>query len=181
MSQARVKGLLLFFLFVIPGFFHVSTGNGQEVTASYMPGTPFSKFKTYTWVAIPGSNHPEQSVHLEIVAAVEERLTDKGFSKAVGKTADLIVVYQVATHKEKPWNALVAGGLRWGSGMPTSTSELIGIGTIVLDMYDPSTKTLIWQGRATELLDPKNNQEKNRKNIEKAMKKLLKDFPPKQK
>jgi hypothetical protein len=48
-------------------------------------------------------------------------------------------------------------------------------------MYDPSTKQLVWMGRATKTLASGNNQEKQRKNLDKAMQKLLKNFPPEQK
>jgi len=51
----------------------------------------------------------------------------------------------------------------------------------VLDIYDPAAKQLVWTGRATKTLDPSKSQEKNQKNLDKAMAKLLKNFPPKAK
>jgi hypothetical protein len=63
--------------------------------------------------------------------------------------------------------------------MGTATSSTIVIGTLVLDMYDPATKQVVWSRRATKTLDPKSNQEKKQKNLDKAMAKLLKNFPPK--
>ncbi len=86
-----------------------------------------------------------------------------------GDNADLDVGYQATLDKETKWNAYGTGGVRWGGGMGTATSSTIVIGTLVLDMYDPATKTL----------DPKANQEKKQKNLDKAMAKLLKNFPPK--
>jgi hypothetical protein len=91
--------------------------------------------------------------------------------------ADLYVAYQVAVQQQKQWNAWGMGrGL--GGGMGQATSSTIDNGTLVLDMYDPATKQLVWQGRATKTLDPSSNQEKNEKNLNKAMAKLLKKFPP---
>jgi hypothetical protein len=46
-------------------------------------------------------------------------------------------------------------------------------------MYDPNTKQLVWTGTATKTLNPGSNQQKNQKNLDKAMEKLLKKFPPK--
>ena len=63
--------------------------------------------------------------------------------------------------------------------MATATSSTIDIGTLVLDMYDPSSKQLVWTGRATKTIDPSNSQEKKQKNLDKAMQKLLKNLPPK--
>ncbi len=60
--------------------------------------------------------------------------------------------------------------------MATSTRSVIALGTIVLDLYDLGAKQLVWQGQATNVLDTKGNQAKAQKNIDKAMRKLLKDF-----
>jgi len=48
-------------------------------------------------------------------------------------------------------------------------------------MYDPATKQLVWTGTATKTMDPSSNQDKNQKNLDKAMAKLLKNYPPKHK
>ena len=72
----------------------------------------------------------------------------------------------------------MGGGIRWG-GMATATSSTINIGTLVLDMYDPVRKQLVWTGNATKIIDPSKSQEKNQKNLDKAMQKLLKNYPPK--
>jgi hypothetical protein len=63
----------------------------------------------------------------------------------------------------------------------TATSSTINIGTLVLGIYDPAAKQLVWIGAASKTVDPGKNQEKNRKNLDKATQKLLKDFPPRRK
>jgi hypothetical protein len=64
--------------------------------------------------------------------------------------------------------------------METATSSTIDTGTLVLDMCDQAGKQqLVWSGKSTKTLDPGKNQEKDQKNLDKAMEKLLKDFPPK--
>jgi Domain of unknown function (DUF4136) len=152
----------------------------QDVKTNSMPGTNFAKFHTFKWVAIEGASQPNQIVDTQIKNSIESQLTAKGLTKTDSDNADLDISYQVAVDQEKQWNAYgTGGGLRWGGGMGTATQSTISIGTLVLDMYDPSTKQLVWQGRATKTLDPSNNQEKNQKNLDKAMAKLLKNFPPK--
>jgi hypothetical protein len=59
--------------------------------------------------------------------------------------------------------------------MATATSSAISVGTLILDMYDPATKQLVWTGRAKKTINPGNSQEKMRKNLDKAMQKLLKN------
>jgi hypothetical protein len=46
-------------------------------------------------------------------------------------------------------------------------------------MYDPTTKQLVWKGVVTKAFNPSQSREKNQKNLDKAMQKLLKNFPPK--
>jgi hypothetical protein len=151
----------------------------QNVTSNYMPGTNFAKYHTYKWVAIEGGTHPNQIVDAEIKQAVDAQMSAKGFTVTTADNADLYVGYQVAVDQEKQWNAYGMGGPRWG-GMGSATSSTISNGTLVVDMYDPSTKQLVWTGNATKTLDPSNNQQKNQNNLNKAMQKLLKNFPPKQ-
>ena len=153
----------------------------QDVKYNFMPGTDFSKYHTYKWVSIGNGAHPNQIVDAEIKQSVDSQLATKGLTKTEGDKADLYVGYQVAVDKEKEWNAYgMGGGIRWG-GMGTATSSTINVGTLVLDFYDPEKKQLVWTGNATKTIDPSSNQEKNQKNLDKAMQKLLKNYPPKQK
>jgi len=156
-------------------------GAAQDVKYNFMPGTDFSKFHTYKWVTIEGGAHPNQIVDAQIKQAVDSQLAAKGLTKTDSDKADLYIGYQIALDQEKQWNAFGTGGMRWGGGMGTATSSTITNGSLVLDMYDPSTKQLVWTGNATKTLDPSGNQEKNQKNLDKAMQKLLKNYPPKQK
>ena len=48
-------------------------------------------------------------------------------------------------------------------GQASWTSSTIAVGTLVLDMYDPGTKQLVWTGRASKTIDPSSNHEKNMK------------------
>lgn len=151
----------------------------QDVKSNFMPGTDFSKYHTYKWVNIEGASHPNQIVDAEIKQAVDAQLATKGLTKTDGDKADMYVGYQTAVDKQKEWNSYgMGGGVRWG-GMATATSSTINVGTLVLDMYDPTTKQLVWTGSATKTMDPSSNQQKNEKNLSKAMEKLLKNYPPK--
>jgi Domain of unknown function (DUF4136) len=151
----------------------------QDVHYNSMPGTDFSKFHTYKWVAVPGAQQLNQIQEVELKQAVDRQLAAKGFSQTTGDTADMYVGYQVSLDKEKEWNAYgTGGGWGWGGGMATATSSTISVGTVALDFYDPAAKQLIWRGEATKTIDPSGNQEKNEKNLDKAMEKLLKHFPP---
>jgi hypothetical protein len=151
----------------------------QDVTSNSMPGADFTKYHTYKWVPIDGAEVPNQIVDAQIKQSIDSQLAAKGLTKTDGDKADLLIGYQISVTQEKQWNAYGTGGMRWGGGMATAQQSTISIGTLVLDMYDPSGKQLVWTGRVTKTLDPSANQGKKQKNLDKAMQKLLKNYPPK--
>ena|SRR5579883_708626 len=154
----------------------------QDIKTNSMPGTDFSKYHTYKWVAIEGARYPNQIVDAQIKQSIDSQLASKGLTKTDSDKADLYVGYQVALNQQTQWNAYgMGGGWRLGGGMATATSSTIQVGTLALDIYDPAAKQLVWRGTATKTLNPSKDQEKNQKNLDKAMAKLLKDFPPKTK
>jgi len=150
----------------------------QDVRYNFMPGADFSKYRTYKWVNT-GNAHPDQIMDAQIKQAVDSQLASKGMTKTDDDKADLYIGYQTSVNQERQWDAW--GSRAFGMGTGSWTSSTINVGTLVLDMYDPGTKQLVWTGSATKTIDPSSNPEKNVKNLDKAMAKLLKNYPPKQK
>jgi Domain of unknown function (DUF4136) len=152
--------------------------SAQQIMTNYMPGTDFSKFKTYKWVTIEGSEQPNQILDQQIKQAIETQLASKGLMKSGNEQADLYVAYQVAITQQQEWNAYSTGG-PWRGGMATVTTSTIQVGTLDVDFYDPGPKQLVWKGQATKTLNPSKDPKKNQERLNKAVAKLLKDFPPK--
>jgi hypothetical protein len=177
MTTARCSRVGLFVALVLAC--SAGLAQAQDVTYNAMPGTDFSKFKTYKWVKVEGGMHPDQIVEQQIIQAIDAQLASKGLTKTDDEKADLYVDYQVAVNQERQWNAYGGGmGWRMGGGMSTATSSTINIGTLGLDMYDSAAKQLVWRGSATKTLDENPKPQKRQKNIEKAVTKLLKNYPP---
>jgi len=160
-----------------------ATVSAQDVRTNSMPGTDFSKFKTYRWVTVEGARYPNQILDAQIKQAIDTQMAAKGFTKTDSENADLDLTYQASVSQQTQWSAYGTGGMRWGwgGGMAVATPTKINTGTLILDMYNPAQKQLVWQGTATKTVNPGNSQEKIQKNLDNAMKKLLKDFPPKAK
>jgi hypothetical protein len=150
----------------------------QDVRYNFMPGADFSKYRTYKWVNA-GDAHPDQIMDAQIKQAVDSQLASKGMTKTDDDKADLYIGYQTSVNQERQWDAW--GSRAFGMGTGSWTSSTISVGTLVLDMYDPEMKQLVWTGSATKTIDPSSNHEKNMKNLDKSMAKLLKNYPPKQK
>lgn len=151
----------------------------QTVNYNFAPGVDFSKYHTYKWVTIAGTQHPDQIVEQQIKQAIDQQLASKGYVKTDSDTPDMDVAYQTSVTDEKQWNAYgTGGGWRMGGGMATATSSTIQTGTLGVDFYDPAQKQLIWRGSATKTLNPTKDPNKRQKNLDKAVAKLLKNFPP---
>ena len=165
----------------------------QDVRYNYLQGTNFAKYRTYKWVQVPNVQYPNQILDGQIKQAIEAQLSMKGLTKTEGDNPDLYITYQVAINQEKQWNAYSSGGDYWGYGRwggwggyggyggpqtTTATSTTITIGTLNLDFYDVAAKQQIWRGEATKTLKQQKNPEKLQKNLNKAMAKLLKNYPP---
>ena len=151
----------------------------QDIKTNYVPGTDLSKYKTYKWVNIEGAQKPDDILDQQIRQAVDAQLASKSFTKTADEKADLYVGYQVSITQQTEWNAYGTGGRRWGGGMATATSSTIQIGTLGLDVYGMGEQKLLWRGSATKTLNPSKDPQKNQERLNKAVAKLLKDFPPK--
>jgi len=169
-----------------------ASASAQDVKYNFVAGTDFSKYRTYKWVRVPKADYPNQIVDGQIMQSIDAQLALKGLSKTEGDSPDLYVCYQAAVSQEQQWNSYssdMGGGWgygRWGGwggyggGMSTTTttSETINIGTINLDIYDVAAKNQIWRGAATKTLGSGKDPKKVQKNLDKAMAKMLKNYPP---
>lgn len=163
----------------------------QDVRYDFDKEKDFSKYKTYKWAAIKGADQPDDLTAKAITSAIDAELASKGLTKTDSDNADLLVGYQTAIGTEKQFTSFNTGwgyGPGWGGGwygyggMSTSTTygstSTVYVGSLDLSMYDPVSKQLVWRGSASKTLDPKAKPEKKQKNINKAVAKLLKKYPP---
>ena len=153
----------------------------QKVACQYDRSLDFSQFHTYKWVTVGSSSGITQVTAENIVNLVNAQLAQKRLTPVVGDgVPDLYVAYQTSVAQQQELNWFNSGGAWKGSfGQPAAT-ETIDTGTLVIDFYDPAQKQLVWRGMATNTLDPAANTDKNYNNLQKAIAKLLRPFPPEQ-
>ncbi len=162
----------------------------QDIKYNFLPGTDFSKYKTYKWVRVPKADYPNQILDTQIMQAIDTQLGLKGLTKSEDNP-DLYVAYQVAVDQEKQWNSYSTdmggwgygrwggwGGYGGGMSTTTTTSQTINVGTLSLDMYDVAAKNQVWRGQASKTLGSGKDPAKVEKNLNKAMAKLFKKYPP---
>ena len=161
-----------------------AAASAQDIKYNYLQGTDFSKYKTYRWVQIPDVEYPNSIIDDQIKRAIDTQLALKGLTKTEDNP-DLYVTYQVAVTQEKQWNSYSTGGSPWGwgrwggwGGTTTATSSTINVGTLNCDIYEVATKKQIWRGQASKTLGSGKDPQKVEKNLNKAMEKLFKKYPP---
>src|SRR5574340_1514586 len=159
----------------------LSSAFAQDVRYNFDKTADFSKFKTYKWVEIQGSKEVNDLVAGQIRDSIDAELAGKGLTKADSDDVDLYIGFQAAIGTEKQFNSYSTGwgyGPGWGGGwygggmgstMTTGSTTTIYKGQLDLDMYQPSTKNLVWRGIVSKTLDPKAKPEKQQKNLKKAM------------
>ena len=183
----RIQRLSFLPVFII----FVTSLNAQEVHYNYDRSASFATYKTYQWVDLPGPGGAvsDQLIDQSIKRAVDEELAQKGLTK-VKTGADLQVAYHAIVREETginlsafgagsgPWGAWGGGWGGFGSGTVTGQTSTIPVGTLIIDLYDPTRKQLVWRGDGTKTIDLKKDPDKNYRDLQKAMTKLFKNYPP---
>jgi hypothetical protein len=161
----------------------------QDVRYNFDKDTDFSRFKTYKWVELKGAQKPDDITDKQIKEAIDAELAKKGLIRTTADDADIFLGYQVGIGQEKEftsYNSDWGYGPGWGrggwygggSGISTGQTSTIYTGQLALDMYDAAKHDLVWRGVASKTIDPKAKPDKRQKNLQKAVSKLLKNYPP---
>ena len=169
----------------------VSSALCQDVRYNIDKNADFSKFKTYKWVTIKDAQKVDDLVDKQIKESFDAELARKGLTKVDTDNADLYIGYQPAVGQEKQLTSFNSGGPGWGygagwgggwygggGGISTTTTSTIYTGQLALDMYNSADKDLVWRGVASKTIDPNAKPDKRQKNLNKAVAKLLKNYPP---
>ncbi len=152
--------------------------SAQKVTVEFDQTADFSKYKTF---AIRDgqltSKNPalnSELVKKRIEADIEAGLTAKGLRKVSGPS-DINVRYRFGATRRTEVERYPAG---W-RGLGTRVVRVpYAEGTLVIDLRDPSTRSLVWRGIATE---EKSDASKIENKLADMVKKSLEKYPPKEK
>jgi hypothetical protein len=152
-----------------------------SVHTDYDKKADFGKYHTYSWIGVKAGDSLWQD---RITSAVDAALAAKGWQKvpsggdaavsAFGRTAEKDTI-------ETFYTGFPGWGWRagWWGGAGTATSEVIPekVGNLTVDVFDGSTKQLIFRGVSSETISGK--PDKNEKKLDSAVNEMFKKFPPK--
>lgn len=170
---------------IMPLALLVVGGYAQDVRYNFDRSADFTKYKTYKWVEVKDGGQLPDLAERQFKDAVTAELGKKGLT-SVEENPDLLVGYQAAVRQEKQFSSYSSGsgpgwgyGYGWGGGsMTTGQTTTIQVGSIGFDMYDAAKKELVWRGMVSKTLDPNAKPDKQQKNLNKAIAKLFKNYPP---
>jgi hypothetical protein len=151
---------------------------GQKITIEFDQATDFSKYKTFA-IRDGQLNSKNPALNSELVkkqieADIERGLTARGLTMAQGKT-DLNVRYHVGSARKAELESYPAGWRGWGTRVVRVPYTE---GTLVIDLRDPSTRSLVWRGIASE---EKSDATKIEGKLNDMVRKAIEKYPPKPK
>jgi len=158
-----------------------------KVNYDYDQHVDFQSLKTYEWMAVPDNLQINSLAVERVRIATEAELRAKGVVKSTANPDFLVVQHVTAQEQINVTNWGYGYGPRynyvgtslgryWGTGgVPTYSYEQ---GTLILDFVDPKTKQMIWRGAAAADIEYVDSSNERWDIIKKAVKKILKNYPP---
>jgi hypothetical protein len=161
------------------GLFIALSAFAQKIEIESDQAVDFSKFKTF---AIRDSrlNSQNPSLNSELVrkrldADIQKYLGAKGLVFVPSGPSDLNIRYTLGAVRKSELEAYPAGWRGWGTRV---VRVPFTEGTLVIDMRDPSTKSLVWRAIARE---DKSDASKVEGKLDDMVKKAFGKYPPKAK
>lgn len=148
----------------------------QKITTEFDETVDFSKFKTFA-VRDGQLNSRSPALNSELTkkrveAEIDRALTARGLTKATGGT-DLNVFFTFGSARRVETETYPAG---W-RGLGTRVARVpYAEGTLVIDLRDPTTRSLVWRGIAVE---EEKNPAKLSDKLDDMVKKSIAKYPPK--
>ncbi len=150
----------------------------QKVTVEFDRAADFSKYKTFA-IRSGQLNSKNPALNSELVkkrieADIERDLAARGLVMVSGPS-DLNVVYRLGSARKMETETYPAGW--WGRGTRVVRVPYAE-GTLVIDLRDPSTRSLVWR---TITSQEKSDATKIEGKLGDMVKKACEKYPPKQK
>ena len=168
-----------FLAFICIGLLALGTScSSISVTYDYDAQVDFDSLKTYDWLAVPVSDQTDTLVLKRAQRAVIEQLANKGLQK-VSRNPDFVIAIRtvIRTRREA---VLSYSGRTYGRYWDEHRMDVYEYeeGTLILDFVNVLTRDLIWRGSATGIIDPEATPNQRTERINKAVLKILANFPP---
>jgi len=172
MLKSQLMRILILTLLAAPGAF------AQKITVEFDQAADFSKYKTFA-IRDGQLNSKNAALNSELVkkridADIERGLTARGLTMVSGRS-DLNVRYRFGSARKAELESYPAGWRGFGTRVVRVPYTE---GTLVLDLRDPSTRSLVWRAIASE---EKSDAVKIEGKLDDMVRKSVERYPPKPK
>lgn len=168
----------------LPALFLLAAGcSSISTSADYDTTTDFSKYRTWTWFEGPRPGGAIDGLtEKRIRTSLEAELPGRGLSK-VAEGADLLVNYHMSvTQRIDVIPTTAYYGYGWGHGYYGaaygSEVRVYDEGTLLIDLIEAKTKTLVWRGTARGTVYRDTTPEERELRIRDAVTQTLAQYPP---
>jgi hypothetical protein len=154
----------------------------QDVNADYDHSFQFNKIKSYSWAKVQAT---DPIVEPRITIAIDHILQGEGYHLVdMNKNPSVVISAVDASNNSREYARFYRGmaGYTWkadwtSNGFMDTPASLrrIPVGTLIVDMYTPETKKLVWRGTSTEPVDVKEKTKDDA--IDKTVATMFKHFP----
>jgi hypothetical protein len=147
---------------------------GQQVSVNYNRSQSFSQYHTYAWGSENANQIKNSILAQQAKSDIDSAMQGKGLQLVPeSQNPDVILIASGGMKQQTSYQAWGMRGI--GGGMGGITPEQNVIGTMIVDLYDAKTKSLVWRGIAQNTLS--NNGNKNSQMVTKAVQKMFKQWP----
>lgn len=156
----------------------IGCGYSIKTATDYNPTVQLADYHTFS--LMKGNPSGNALFDQRVAEDVRATLMSKGWKEEPEGQARAAVVIHTATKTKHTYETFYDGwgGWQWrwgGVGSSTTFVEDYRVGTLVVDIFDASSKQAIWRGWASDVVPSK--PQDNVKATEEAVTRLFKDFP----
>lgn len=194
------RAALILSVLLIPGL--IAGCSTISVKTDYDTSADFADLKTYKWASYlekvsKAKQLDDSLLDTRVRNAVNSVLRSKGYREAEFGTPDFLVEYHAAVQEKTDTSTIDSPyygtktvkikhdgsvtkktGFYTSFGGPQTITVHYEEGTIIVDMVNPKTNTLLWRGSASEVIRPHITPEERDERVYEAVEKLLEKFPP---
>jgi len=155
------------------------------VRADRAPDADFSRYRTFAWMTIAAAPPADQDtgsrgIDDRIYSAVESAMHTKGYTPAASTAADLLVTFRLL-RQDGYDDEHISYMSQWNRGAYLNalhaSSDSYVRGTLLIDVVDRATNTLVWRSSASARLLPHLSYEAKVERAQEAVEQMLETFP----
>lgn len=159
-----------------------------SVSHEFDPDADYASYRTFDWMPTESRRVDlrarDPMVEQRIRDAIQRELEAKGLRKVDSPDPDIRIGYLLVLDEGVDSQTVYEGAApdwryrSYGPGTTTTRSQMLTVGTLVIDVFDSARQESVWRGMAEGQVREEQDPEKRRARVNDAVKKILAGYPP---